>query len=60
MSTAATTTAPPTTVVSAGFSDTATHAQNGPRATSSSVISAISEATISLAPIANSTSPRPI
>ncbi len=60
MSTATTTTAPPTTVISAGVSLTATHAQNGPRTTSSSVISATSDATISLVPIVNSTRPRPI
>ena len=59
-STAATTTTPPTTVISAGVSPTATHAQNGPRTTSRSVISATSDATISLAPIVKSTSPRPI
>jgi hypothetical protein len=43
-----------------GVSETATHAQNGPSTTSSNVISATSDATISRAPIVKRTSPRPI
>ena len=58
--TAAVTTAPPTIVIAAGVSPTATHAQNGPSTTSSSVINATSDATISRAPIVKRTSPRPI
>ena len=58
--TAAITTTPPTIVIAAGVSPTATHAQNGPSTTSISVISATSDATISRVPIVKRTSPRPI
>ena len=60
MSTATTTTAPPTTVISAGVSPTATHAQNGPSTTSSRVISATSGAGISRAPTVRNASPAAI